>query len=154
MARRVAREEGLLVGGSSGTAVAAAARVAAGLPTDAVLVVIMPDSGRGYMSKIFNDEWMIANGFIGDDKRKDTVGDVLRSKQPLPSMITVTEGAAVREALSLERALIEEPFSRWSRATAAALCRRDRVPPTYGTALTDAEWNRLAPTTSGLRRAG
>jgi len=103
MARRVAREEGLLVGGSSGTAVAAATRIAATLPTTAVLVVIMPDSGRGYMSKIFNDEWMMANGFIGDDKRKDTVGDVLRSKQPLPSMITVTETAVVREALDLLR---------------------------------------------------
>jgi cystathionine beta-synthase len=103
MARRVAREEGLLVGGSSGTAVAAAARVAATLPAEAVLVVMMPDSGRGYMSKIFNDEWMIANGYIGDDKRKDTVGDVLRSKEPLPPMITVAETAAVREALDLLR---------------------------------------------------
>jgi cystathionine beta-synthase len=103
MARRIVREEGLLVGGSSGTAVAAAARVAATLPADAILVVMMPDSGRGYMSKIFNDEWMMANGFIGDNKRKDTVGDVLRSKQPLPSMITVAETAAVREALDLLR---------------------------------------------------
>jgi cystathionine beta-synthase len=103
MARRVAREEGLLVGGSSGTAVAAAARIAKDLPADAILVVMMPDSGRGYMSKIFNDEWMTANGFIGDDKRKDTVGDVLRSKQPLPSMITLTETAVVKEALDLLR---------------------------------------------------
>ncbi|MFN2459666.1 MAG: cystathionine beta-synthase [Candidatus Velthaea sp.] len=99
MARRVAREEGLLVGGSSGTAVAAAARIAKDLPAEAVMVVMMPDSGRGYMSKIFNDEWMKANGFIGDDKRKDTVGDVLRSKQPRPAMITVTEDAVVKEAL-------------------------------------------------------
>jgi cystathionine beta-synthase len=103
MARRVAREEGLLVGGSSGTAVAAAVKVAQTLPPDAILVVMMPDSGRGYMSKIFNDEWMKANGFIGDDKRKDTVGDVLRSKQPLPKMITVTETAVVKEALDILR---------------------------------------------------
>ncbi|GAC1545776.1 MAG: cystathionine beta-synthase [Candidatus Velthaea sp.] len=103
MARRVVREEGLLVGGSSGTAVAAAARIAKDLPADAVLVVMMPDSGRGYMSKIFNDEWMTANGFIGDDKRKDTVGDVLRSKQPLPKMITVTETNVVKEALDILR---------------------------------------------------
>jgi cystathionine beta-synthase len=99
MARRVAREEGLLVGGSSGTAVAAAARVAKDLPAGAVLVVVMPDSGRGYMSKIFNDEWMTANGFLADDKRKETVGDVLRSKTPRPMLITVTETAVVREAL-------------------------------------------------------
>jgi len=99
MARRVTREEGLLVGGSSGTAVAAAARIAKTLPADAVMVVMMPDSGRGYMSKIFNDEWMKANGFIGDDKRKDTVGDVLRSKTPRPAMITVTEADVVKDAL-------------------------------------------------------
>lgn len=103
MARRVTREEGLLVGGSSGTAMAAAARIAKTLPSDAIMVVMMPDSGRGYMSKIFNDEWMKANGFIGDDKRKDTVGDVLRTKEPLPPMITLTEDAAVKEALDLLR---------------------------------------------------
>jgi cystathionine beta-synthase len=103
MARRIAREEGLLVGGSSGTAVAAAVRVAKDLPAEAVLVVVMPDSGRGYMSKIFNDEWMRANGFLEDERRKDTVGDVLRTKQPLPPMITVTENQAVKEALDLLR---------------------------------------------------
>jgi cystathionine beta-synthase len=103
MARRIAREEGLLVGGSSGTAVAAAARVAKDLPADAVMVVVMPDSGRGYMSKIFNDEWMRANGFLEDERRKDTVGDVLRAKRPLPPMITVKETQPVKEALDLLR---------------------------------------------------
>jgi cystathionine beta-synthase len=103
MARRIAREEGLLVGGSSGTAVAAAVRVAKDLPADAVMVVMMPDSGRGYMSKIFNDEWMRANGFLEDERRKDTVGDVLRAKQPLPPMITVRETQPVKEALDLLR---------------------------------------------------
>ena len=103
MARRVTREEGLLVGGSSGTAVAAAVRVAKTLPKDAVLVVVMPDSGRGYMSKIFNDEWMKTNGFIEDEKRKDSVGDVLRSKVGLTQLITVGPHAVVREALDLLR---------------------------------------------------
>jgi cystathionine beta-synthase len=103
MARRIAREEGLLVGGSSGTAAVAASRVAKDLPPDAVMVVMMPDSGRGYMSKIFNDEWMHANGFLEDERRKDTVGDVLRTKQPLPPLITVTEQQAVKEALDLLR---------------------------------------------------
>jgi cystathionine beta-synthase len=103
MARRITREEGLLVGGSSGTAVAAAARVAKELPEDAILVVMMPDSGRGYMSKIFNDEWMRANGFLEDERRKDTVGDVLRTKRPLPPMITVTEDQTVKVALDLLR---------------------------------------------------
>ncbi len=103
MARRITREEGLLVGGSSGTAVAAAVRVARELPPEAIMVVVMPDSGRGYMSKIFNDEWMHANGFLEDDRRKDTVGDVLRTKEPLPPMITVTEVQTVKEALDLLR---------------------------------------------------
>ncbi len=103
MARRITREEGLLVGGSSGTAVAAAARVAKTLPAEAILVVVMPDSGRGYMSKIFNDEWMHANGFLEDDRRKDTVGDVLHTKRPLPQLITVTEKQPVKEALDLLR---------------------------------------------------
>ncbi|HMD03014.1 MAG TPA: cystathionine beta-synthase [Candidatus Baltobacteraceae bacterium] len=103
MARRIAREEGLLAGGSSGTAAVVAVRVAKTLPADAVLVVIFPDSGRGYMSKIFNDEWMIANGFIGESKSTSTVGDVLRSKEPLPPMITVKDDDVVRDALDLLR---------------------------------------------------
>ena len=103
MARRITREEGLLVGGSSGTAAVAAARLAKTLPDDAVMVVILPDSGRGYMSKIFSDEWMIANGFLADAKRRATVGDVLRAKTPLPSMITVAEGDTVKTALDLLR---------------------------------------------------
>ncbi|MBD5634290.1 MAG: CBS domain-containing protein [Candidatus Eremiobacteraeota bacterium] len=103
MARRIAREEGLLVGGSSGTAVVAAVKLARTLPADAVLVVMMPDSGRGYMSKIFNDEWMIANGFLAEDKRAATVGDVLRSKEPLPPMITVQDDDVVKNALDLLR---------------------------------------------------
>jgi cystathionine beta-synthase len=103
MARRIAREEGLLVGGSSGTAVVAAVKLAKTLPPEAVLVVIMPDSGRGYMSKIFNDEWMTANGFLAEDKRAATVGDVLRSKEPLPPMITVQDDDVVKDALDLLR---------------------------------------------------
>lgn len=103
MARRIAREEGLLVGGSSGTAAVAAVGLAKTLPKDAVLVVVFPDSGRGYMSKIFNDEWMIANGFLAEGRRKATVGDVLRSKEPLPPLITVKVDDVVKDALDLLR---------------------------------------------------
>ena len=103
MTRRIAREEGLLVGGSAGTAAVAAVKLAQTLPADAVVVVIFPDSGRGYMSKIFNDDWMIANGFLAEERRVATVGDVLRSKQPLPPMITVTESDNVSLALDLLR---------------------------------------------------
>jgi cystathionine beta-synthase len=63
MTRRLAREEGLLVGGSSGMAVVGALRTARDLPADAVVVVLLPDHGRAYVSKIFNDEWMQARGF-------------------------------------------------------------------------------------------
>jgi cystathionine beta-synthase len=103
MTRRIVREEGLLVGGSSGTAAVAAVKLAKTLPEDAVLVVVFPDSGRGYMSKIFNDEWMIANGFLAEGRRVATVGDVLRSKEPLPPMITIGEDDVVRNALDLLR---------------------------------------------------
>jgi cystathionine beta-synthase len=103
MARRITREEGLLVGGSSGTAAVAAVKLARSLPKDAIVVVLFPDSGRGYMSKIFNDEWMIANGFLAEGKRKATVGDVLRGKTPLPPMITVKPDDTVRTALDLLR---------------------------------------------------
>ncbi len=103
MARRIAREEGLLVGGSSGTAAVAAITLAKTLPDDAIVVVIFPDSGRGYMSKIFNDDWMVANGFLADAKRRATVGDVLRTKTPLPPLITVAHDDTVKAALDLLR---------------------------------------------------
>jgi len=103
MARRITREEGLLVGGSSGTAAVAAVKLAKTLPKDAIVVVLFPDSGRGYMSKIFNDDWMIANGFLAEGKRRATAGDVLRSKTPLPPMITVKPDDTVKTALDLLR---------------------------------------------------
>lgn len=63
MTRRLAREEGLLVGGTSGASVVAAARVAKELRDDDLLVVLLPDTGRNYLSTIFDDEWMKQNGF-------------------------------------------------------------------------------------------
>jgi len=63
MTRRLAREEGLLVGGSSGMAVVAALRTARELPPDAVVVVLLPDHGRGYLDRFYDDDWMRRNGF-------------------------------------------------------------------------------------------
>jgi cystathionine beta-synthase len=73
--RRLAKEEGLLVGPSCGMAVAAALEVAKDLPEDAVVVVILPDGGRGYLAKVFNDDWMISHGFLADEGSKDLVAD-------------------------------------------------------------------------------
>jgi cystathionine beta-synthase len=103
MARRICREEGLLVGGSSGTACVAALRVAQELPADAVMVVLLPDNGRGYLTKIFNDEWMRVNGFLGEGGRSATVGQVLRAKGALPTMITVAPTDYVKRAVELMR---------------------------------------------------
>ena len=103
MTRRACREEGLLVGGSSGTALVAARRVAQELPTSAIMVVLLPDNGRGYLTKIFNDEWMRANGFLGEEGLAATVGDVLRSKGELPKLITLSPADTVRHGVELMR---------------------------------------------------
>ena len=103
MARRICRQEGLLVGGSSGTAVVAAQRVARELPPEAIMVVILPDNGRGYLSKIFNDQWMRANGFLGEEGPAATVGQVLRGKGRLPKLITLAATDSVKRGVELMR---------------------------------------------------
>lgn len=82
MTRRLAREEAILVGGSSGMAVVGALRVAKTLPADAVMVVLLPDGGRGYLSKIFNDSWMRSYGF-SEVEEGETVADVLDARTTL-----------------------------------------------------------------------
>ncbi len=110
MTRRLAREEALLVGGSSGMAVVAALRVAAELQDadpvaarDAVIVVLLPDGGRGYLSKIFSDSWMRSYGFVHADTHA-VVGDVLRGKSgAMPSLVHVHPNDTVREAIDILR---------------------------------------------------
>ena len=107
MARRVTREEGILIGGSGGTAVAAALRVAAPLAADAVVVVLIPDSGRGYLSKVFNDAWMTDMGFLRPHSEMDA-GDVLAGKvrrqaEGLADLVLVTEEVLVRDAITVLR---------------------------------------------------
>jgi cystathionine beta-synthase len=81
MTRRLAREEALLVGGSGGLAVVAALRVAQSAAPDDVIVVLLPDGGRGYLAKIFNDEWMADYGFLAAETAEPRIADVLESKQ-------------------------------------------------------------------------
>jgi cystathionine beta-synthase len=103
MTRRLAREEGLLVGGSCGMAVVAALRAAKDLPEDAVVVVLLPDSGRGYMSKIFNDEWMSSYGFLSEHDEQ-TVGDVLHSKSgDMPALVHTHPNETIRDAVHILR---------------------------------------------------
>ena len=103
MTRRLAREEGILVGGSSGMAVVAAAHVASSMRPDDVVVVLLPDSGRGYLSKIFNDEWMADYGFISG-QHDITVADILKRKgDRLPEMVHLHPTETVREAINVLR---------------------------------------------------
>jgi cystathionine beta-synthase len=103
MTRRLAREEGLLVGGSCGMAVVAALEVARDLGPDDVVVVLLPDSGRGYLSKIFNDSWMSSYGFVRGQSGT-TVGDVLRAKAgDLPALVHTHPSETVRDAVQILR---------------------------------------------------
>jgi cystathionine beta-synthase len=104
MTRRLAREEALLVGGSSGLAVAAALKVAASAGPDAVIVVLLPDGGRGYLSKIFNDAWMADYGFLLDKVTGPTVADLLAARESgLPALIHVHPDETVAQAIALLR---------------------------------------------------
>jgi len=103
MTRRLAKEEGLLVGGSCGTAVCAALRVAADLPPDKLVVVLLPDSGRGYLSKIYSDDWMQSYGFLPKPGHGMTLGDVLDAKGETPAMLVVQKTDIVRCAIDMMR---------------------------------------------------
>jgi cystathionine beta-synthase len=108
MTRRLAREEALLVGGSCGMAVVAALKVAEEAGPDALVVVLLPDGGRGYLSKIFNDAWMSSYGFLRSrldgSVEQSTVGDVLRRKSgALPDLVHTHPAETVRDAIGILR---------------------------------------------------
>ncbi|WP_431933048.1 cystathionine beta-synthase [Micromonospora sp. RP3T] len=104
MTRRLAREEGLLVGGSCGMAVVGALEVARKAGPDDVVVVLLPDGGRGYLSKIFNDRWMARYGFLDDAGAEPTVADALGGKPGgLPELVHVHPTETVRDAIDYMR---------------------------------------------------
>ena len=90
MTRRLVREEGLFCGGSSGTAAHAALQVARALPADKTVVVILPDSGSRYLSKVFNDDWMRENRFLGYALAEGRVADALRGRVKSAELVTAT----------------------------------------------------------------
>ena len=101
MTRRLAREEGLLVGSSSGAAVVAAREIAEGLTRDDVLVVLLPDSGMRYLSKAHSEEWLKEQGYL--EEPLAPLMAILRQKQEIPGVLTVDVTAKVREAVDLMR---------------------------------------------------
>jgi cystathionine beta-synthase len=98
VARDMARREGMLVGGSSGTAVAAALRYARRLSREDVVVVLCPDTGRNYLSKFFDDAWMAENHFLDTEPVAETLADLLKNRGPR-LLVTVTPDATMADAV-------------------------------------------------------
>jgi len=101
MARRITREEGILVGGSAGTAMKAAVDVARDLDEKSLMVVILPDTGRNNLSKIYNDEWMRQNGFVERFPRQLVHDVVVSREREMPELITVSSREKVGKAIDL-----------------------------------------------------
>jgi cystathionine beta-synthase len=121
MTRRLAREEGLLVGGSSGMAAYAAVQLAQELDSqpgsgdDAVIVVLLPDSGRGYLTKVFNDDWLARYGFLRGSRAGLTIGEVLRAKKgDIPALVHTHPNETIAEAVQIlqEYAVSQMPVVR------------------------------------------
>ena len=117
MTRRLAREEGLLVGGSAGMAVAAAIKFGRRLPPGKLVVVLLPDTGRNYLGKIFSDAWMRQNNFPIETPESFTAGEVLSSKRRLPTLISISADRPASEALQLmeDKAISQLPVLQEGR---------------------------------------
>jgi len=100
-ARRLCKTEGIFSGGSCGTAIVGALRVARELPGEALVVVLLPDTGERYLSKMYNDEWMKENQFF-EPEFQMTAGEILRRKPSGPrELITVSPATPLSEAMDL-----------------------------------------------------
>jgi cystathionine beta-synthase len=131
-ARRVTREEGILIGGSGGTAIWAALEIGRELGPDHVVVVILPDSGRGYLSKVYDDEWMADYGFLSAVGH--TAGDILgRKAADLPALVHVHLEETVRDVIGTMRefevsqvpVVRAEPPLRTSSEVAGSVAERE-----------------------------
>jgi len=130
MARRLTREEGILAGGSCGTAMIAALDVVRDLTDlpdghEAVVVVILPDSGRNYLSKVYNDEWMRVNGLLPTTGAVVRVGDLLRDRHhagPLPDLVVARTTQRVGDAVAMlqEYGISQMPVSEQPSGDAVA----------------------------------
>lgn len=100
--RRLVREEGIFCGGSSGSALAGALKYAKELPPERVVVVIFPDSGARYLSKVFDDDWMREHGLLVVDERRISAVDVAQSRG-LPSLITATASDTIHDVIARMR---------------------------------------------------
>jgi cystathionine beta-synthase len=113
-ARAITREEGILVGGSSGTALYAALAVSRELDEDALVVVIFPDTGRNYLSKLYSDTWMLQYGFL-ERRAVVRVEEVLSAKPAgLPPIVSLDAHGKVRQAIDLlhEYGISQAPVAR------------------------------------------
>ena len=131
-ARRVTREEGILIGGSGGTAVWAALEIGKELGPEHVVVLIIPDSGRGYLSKVYDDDWMSDYGFLSAVGQ--TAGDILgRKAADLPALVHVHLDEKVRDVISTMRefevsqvpVVRAEPPLRTSSEVAGSVAERE-----------------------------
>ena len=100
-ARRLAREEGLLAGGSGGTSICAAVQIARRLGSGKRVLMMIPDSGRNYLSKFYDDNWMLEHGFIERKAPLPTVEEVLHAKHggELPALVTISAHQKVGEGI-------------------------------------------------------
>src|SRR3989440_196406 len=105
VARRLAREEGILAGGSGGTSVYAAIEVARRFGPEARVLTMIPDTGRNYLSKLYDDNWMLEHGFVEREAPAPTVEQVLRSKRSeeadVPELVTIASHQKVGEAIDV-----------------------------------------------------